>query len=111
MSQVLYSSDNLNIIWETFDTQISVGESKKYIQLTTSILVNGKLKMFPLRFPIDIGTKFWLSEDYTFTNWFEWEIYISMLAWIWYSLDWFSVSQAIQKLTDKEASFIPEQVK
>lgn len=106
MSQLLYSSDNLNIIWETFESEISVGKSQKYIELTTSILVNGKLKTFPLRFPIDIGTKFWLSEDYTFTNWFEWEIYISMLAGIWYVLDWFSIREAIRKLTDKEASFI-----
>ena len=108
MSHILFSSDNLTISWDTYDTETSALEKQKYLRLSISILINWKLKTFNLQFTICKWTEFWLWEEYTFINWYEWETFRSTIENLWYSLWDFSISRAIEELTSEQLLTVTE---
>jgi hypothetical protein len=108
MSELLYKSDNLSVIWEIQEyPQIEPAENIEMpvvgiLKLIFNIYVNWKLKTFGHLFNLEYSDKF--CKNLTLKQWGEWQTIWDILSSLWYQIwdfDWISGSHIIIKWIDQ----------
>ncbi len=98
MIQNFFSTDNISIWFDEADIH-----KWKFVLLHTHVIVEGKLKYFCIRIPIDRKSNLWKWQkpwnEFTFSNDYVWEAFYCTLLWLGYSLEDFDKREMFRIIT------------